>query len=361
MITGRKEGSSKNTYSRLSGRGLSSRFVGGSLKDVLIGVEGYWNDQPANLTLILVSLRVSRDKFAYKEYGDEVSSPTEHPKEKYNLDTATKLSRGKPNKRSGDVDLSKDKSGPESTLELQRSWTKHTTPFQTILYILRIYLTIIVLTLTSELVPDSHPGVKKVGRPEHNQGKRRERSKSKKKTYRHQETSLYSEYEEGSDDACEDLNLPYKRPKPTPFIQRIACFKYHKREKLPWIIMVYEGNKDPEDHLDPKSVDSFEELSQKFMEEFSQQKRYAKDPTKIHGSEPSLGEKWPLGQQKWSVLLKGTKDTFIWHGSEDLKEPKTGATQGKYEGIWDCTLLIPKKMLSLRLPRIQKKSSPWKA
>ncbi|GJZ51820.1 reverse transcriptase domain-containing protein [Tanacetum coccineum] len=35
--------------------------------------------------------------------------------------------------------------------------------------------------------------------------------------------------------------------------------------------------------LDPKSVDSFEELSQKFLEEFSQQKRYAKDPTEIHG------------------------------------------------------------------------------
>nr|GEW20487.1 hypothetical protein [Tanacetum cinerariifolium] len=81
---------------------------------------------------------------------------------------------------------------------------------------------------------------------------------------------------------------------------------------------VYEGNKDLEDHLgifsadaehkewpmpiwckmfrqnlgeaarnwfddlDPKSVDSFEELSQKFLEEFLQQKRYAKDPTEIH-------------------------------------------------------------------------------
>ncbi|GJY34319.1 reverse transcriptase domain-containing protein [Tanacetum coccineum] len=83
--------------------------------------------------------------------------------------------------------------------------------------------------------------------------------------------------------------------------------------------MVYEGNKDLEDHLgifsaaaeqeerqmpvwckifrqtlggvarnwfddlDPKSLDSFEELSQKLLEEFSQQKRYAKDPTEIHG------------------------------------------------------------------------------
>ncbi|GJW97415.1 reverse transcriptase domain-containing protein [Tanacetum coccineum] len=36
------------------------------------------------------------------------------------------------------------------------------------------------------------------------------------------------------------------------------------------------------DDLDPKSVDSFKELSQKFLEEFSQPKRYAKDPTKIH-------------------------------------------------------------------------------
>ncbi|GJU71428.1 reverse transcriptase domain-containing protein [Tanacetum coccineum] len=36
------------------------------------------------------------------------------------------------------------------------------------------------------------------------------------------------------------------------------------------------------DDLDPKSMDSFEELSQKFLEEFSQLKRYAKDPTEIH-------------------------------------------------------------------------------
>nr|GFC45313.1 reverse transcriptase domain-containing protein [Tanacetum cinerariifolium] len=37
------------------------------------------------------------------------------------------------------------------------------------------------------------------------------------------------------------------------------------------------------DDLNPKRVDNFEELSQKFLEEFSQQKRYAKDPTEIHG------------------------------------------------------------------------------
>ncbi|GJU43733.1 reverse transcriptase domain-containing protein [Tanacetum coccineum] len=37
------------------------------------------------------------------------------------------------------------------------------------------------------------------------------------------------------------------------------------------------------DSLDPKSVDGFEKLSNKFLEEFSQQKRYDKDPTEIHG------------------------------------------------------------------------------
>ncbi|GJX80904.1 hypothetical protein Tco_0329053 [Tanacetum coccineum] len=107
---------------------------------------------------------------------------------------------------------------------------------------------------------------------------RKKRSKPKRKWSRQQEASSSSEYEEGSEDAYEDLNLLYKRLKPTPFTQRITRFKYHRRAKLPWNIKVYEGNKDLEDHLD-----SFEELSHKFLEEFSQQKRNAKDPTEING------------------------------------------------------------------------------
>ncbi|GKE66659.1 hypothetical protein Tco_1520820 [Tanacetum coccineum] len=50
-----------------------------------------------------------------------------------------------------------------------------------------------------------------------NEKARRERSKPKGKRSGHQETSLDSEHEEGSENACEDLNSPYKRPKPTPF------------------------------------------------------------------------------------------------------------------------------------------------
>ncbi|GJZ16422.1 reverse transcriptase domain-containing protein [Tanacetum coccineum] len=144
---------------------------------------------------------------------------------------------------------------------------------------------------------------------------RRERPKSRGKRSGHQETSSDSEYEEG---------------------------------KVPRNIRVYEGNKDPKDHLgifsaaveqeewpmpvwckmyrqtlgeaarnwfddlDPKSVDSFEELSQKFLEEFSQQKRYAKDPTEIHGIKRRQNE----GLQAFMDRFKSEsshikKDTFI--------------------------------------------------
>ncbi|GJV50663.1 hypothetical protein Tco_1446404 [Tanacetum coccineum] len=46
---------------------------------------------------------------------------------------------------------------------------------------------------------------------------RMKRSKSRGKKFGYQETSSDSEYEEGSEDTYEDLNSPYKRPKPTPF------------------------------------------------------------------------------------------------------------------------------------------------
>ncbi|GJZ62914.1 reverse transcriptase domain-containing protein [Tanacetum coccineum] len=222
---------------------------------------------------------------------------------------------------------------------------------------------------------------------------RRERSKSRGKRSGCQETSLDSEHEEGSEDTA----------------------------KIPRNIRVYEGNKDPEDQLgifsacgeqkkwpmpvwckmfcqtlgggaqnwfndlDPRSVDSFEELSQKILEEFSQQKRYSKDPTEIHGIKRRQNEgfqafmdwfksksshikgvpssyvsqlscivmvirnllkssttKYPrqwmkcskelglsleerLSQvlRKWSVPLSGTKGMFIRRGPEDPKKLKT--------------------------------------
>nr|GEV69024.1 hypothetical protein [Tanacetum cinerariifolium] len=201
---------------------------------------------------------------------------------------------------------------------------------------------------------------------------RRERPKSKGKRSRHQEISSDSEYEEGSKDAYEDINSPYKRPNPTPFTQRITRFKYHMRAKLPRNIIVYEKNKDPEDHLGIFSAATEQEEwpmpvwckmfrqtlggaarkihgikrmqnegLQSFMDRFKSESSHIKEVPPVlritafmhgHGhpelakklndkipktvdemskeSGHSLGEKWSMGQQKWFVLPKGTNDTF---------------------------------------------------
>nr|GEU63217.1 reverse transcriptase domain-containing protein [Tanacetum cinerariifolium] len=115
------------------------------------------------------------------------------------------------------------------------------------------------------------------------------------------------------------------------------------KAKLPRNIKVYKGSKDPEDHLgifsaaaeqeecsmpmwckmfrqtlsgaaqnwfddlDPKSVDSFEELSQKFLEEFSKQN-------------------------------SGIKETSVVDGSEVKRESEEGAVQASSEGSWGHVL-----------------------
>nr|GEW24501.1 reverse transcriptase domain-containing protein [Tanacetum cinerariifolium] len=332
--------------------------------------------------------------------------------DKSGLDACAKLTVAELNKRSGDADLLKDKSASHDE--------SHTRKLAYIDYDKESPARSLAkgfsdrFSLESSGTSDTHGQTRSTSKgqktpfknkePTHLRRSRRledrsttkekarnERSKSREKRSRHQEISSDSEYEEGSKDAYEDLNSPYKRPKPTPFTQRITRFKYHRREKLPRNIRVYEENKDPEDHLggaarnwfddmDPKSVDNFEELSQKFLKEFSQQKRYAKDPTEIHGikrmqneglqafmdrfkseslhikevppvlritafmhghghselakklndkipktvdvmskeSGRSLGEKWSLGQQKWFVLPKGTEGKLA-HLVKDIR------------------------------------------
>ncbi|GJW68024.1 hypothetical protein Tco_0122448 [Tanacetum coccineum] len=73
--------------------------------------------------------RTSQNPLRVAEGGDH--------RDKYGLDASAKLTRAELNKRSRDADLSKDKSGPESPPEFQRSC---------------------ILTLTPEFVSDSHPG-----------------------------------------------------------------------------------------------------------------------------------------------------------------------------------------------------------
>ncbi|GJY36870.1 hypothetical protein Tco_0422248 [Tanacetum coccineum] len=62
-------------------------------------------------------------------------------------------------------------------------------------------------------------------------------------------SSSYSGHDTVSDSGSEDLSMPYRRPKPIPFTSTITHFRYHRRAKLSPNVRVYEGNKDPEDHL----------------------------------------------------------------------------------------------------------------
>ncbi|GJZ58418.1 reverse transcriptase domain-containing protein [Tanacetum coccineum] len=109
------------------------------------------------------------------------------------------------------------------------------------------------------------------------------RSKSQVKASQGKSSSD-SRYDTISDSGSEDLSMPYRWPKPMPFTSRITRFRYHWWVKLPPNVRTLSGSaRNWFDSLDPKSVDGFEELSNKFLEEFSQQKRYDKDPTEIHG------------------------------------------------------------------------------
>nr|GFA51915.1 reverse transcriptase domain-containing protein [Tanacetum cinerariifolium] len=65
------------------------------------------------------------------------------------------------------------------------------------------------------------------------------------------------------------------------------------------------------DDLDPKSVEIFEELSQKFMEEFSQQKRYAKDPQKFSASKGGRMRDYKLSWTGSSMKVLTYKE-FLW-------------------------------------------------
>ncbi|GJR01412.1 ribonuclease H-like domain-containing protein [Tanacetum coccineum] len=283
-----------------------------------------------------------------------LKSPSKLPEKNSSSNTSAKLARAKLDKYSGDVGMSKDMLGPEQPGELRRSWyveghlgyegvssgeaklTQILINAEELDHQAKAKATprkLVYVDSKKEALDRSMTkgfsdrfSLESIGTSDtrgetHSAAERARRKKSKLKERRleYQETSTDSEYDEGSEDTCEDLNSPYKRPKPTPFTPRITHFKYHRRAKLPKNIRVYEGNKDPEDHLsifsaateqkewpipiwckmfrqtlggaaknwfddlDPKSVDSFEELSEKFLEEFSQEKRYAKDPTEIHG------------------------------------------------------------------------------
>ncbi|GJR71357.1 hypothetical protein Tco_0083722, partial [Tanacetum coccineum] len=135
-------------------------------------------------------------------------------------------------------------------------------------------------------------------------------------------------------------NLREKDPDEGRLARTPRVKEYHKKAKLPSNVKVYEGSKDPEDHLgsflavaeqeewlmpvwcmmfrqtlsgavrnwfdykDPKSTNSIKELSQKFLKEFLQQKRYAKDPMEIHGIKRRMNEGGILSEIMYGHCFK---------------------------------------------------------
>nr|GFA47156.1 reverse transcriptase domain-containing protein [Tanacetum cinerariifolium] len=111
----------------------------------------------------------------------------------------------------------------------------------------------------------------------------RSRSKSKSAKSKPQsvrasrgKSSSDSGYNTVSESGSEDFSMPYRQPKPMPFTTRITRFRYHRRAKLPPNVSVYEGNKDPKDHLSIFSATAEQE-------EGPMPVWYDKDPTEIHG------------------------------------------------------------------------------
>nr|GEU65014.1 reverse transcriptase domain-containing protein [Tanacetum cinerariifolium] len=132
-----------------------------------------------------------------------------------------------------------------------------------------------------------------------------------------------------------------RQPKPMTLTSRITRFRYHRRAKLQPNVQVYEENKDSEDHLsifsiaaeqeewpmpvwckmfrhtlsgstrnwfdslDLKSVDGFEELSNKFLEEFSQNKGHRR------GKGRSMGTYAPYARREGFTPLANTSKKIL--------------------------------------------------
>ncbi|GKE37783.1 hypothetical protein Tco_1461188 [Tanacetum coccineum] len=94
----------------------------------------------------------------------------------------------------------------------------------------------------------------------------------------------------------------------------------------------------------PKSVDGFEELSNKFLEEFSQQKRYDKDPTEIHGIKRKPNEGLQAFMDRFkaeSAHIKGVPpvlriSTFMHgHGHPELSKKLNDKIPKMVDEMWE--------------------------
>nr|GEW12714.1 hypothetical protein [Tanacetum cinerariifolium] len=124
----------------------------------------------------------------------------------------------------------------------------------------------------------------------------------------------------------DDLTKPWMCEEEDPFTPRIRNFESSRRTRMPNNVKTYDGTGDPEDHvkifqaaaqverwamptwchmfnstligaarvwfdeLPPESIDSYKDLKAAFLAYFMQQKKYVKDPVKIHNIKQKDGE-----------------------------------------------------------------------
>ncbi|GJS58748.1 hypothetical protein Tco_0653532 [Tanacetum coccineum] len=95
----------------------------------------------------------------------------------------------------------------------------------------------------------------------------------------------------------DDLSQPWLCEETDPFTARIQNFEVPKKTRMPTNVKTYDGTGDPEDHLKifqatlpPESIDNYEMLQKAFLGNYSQQKKYIKDPVEIHYIKQREGE-----------------------------------------------------------------------
>ncbi|GJU74504.1 reverse transcriptase domain-containing protein [Tanacetum coccineum] len=98
----------------------------------------------------------------------------------------------------------------------------------------------------------------------------------------------------------DDLAVPWTCEDVDPFLTRIRNFKSSRKTRMPNNVKTYDGTGDPEDHLKifqaafdelpQESIDGYKGLKAAFLAYFMQQKKYVKDPVKIHNIKQRDGD-----------------------------------------------------------------------
>ncbi|GJV99615.1 hypothetical protein Tco_1554867 [Tanacetum coccineum] len=192
-------------------------------------------------------------------------------------------------------------------------------------------------------------GSRSQGRPQTARKHRKNVSKKKgtSKSYR----SVRSEARSRSN-RSEDLSMPYRRPKPMPFTSRITRFRYHRWAKLSPNVRVYEGNKDPKDHLSIFFAAAKQEewpmpvWCKMFRQTLSGSARnwYDKDPTEIHGIKRNPNEGLQAFMDRFkaeSAHIKGVPlvlriSAFMHgHGHPELSKKLNDKIPKTVDEIWE--------------------------